>query len=58
MGKKNDKHYEETDIKEFIKRLKEEICCEVLLCNCELAEDRAKEIIDKLAGDKLIEGKK
>ena len=37
----------------FIKNLKEEICGEVLLCNCEAAEDRAKEIIDKLlAGDR------
>ena len=40
MGKKNDKHYEETDIKEFIQRLKEEMPYE-------------REFIDKLAGDKF-----
>jgi len=40
--------------KEFIKRLKENICNEILLCNCEAAEDVAKEIIDKLAGKSLI----
>jgi len=39
------------DIKEFIKLLKEEIKSEVLLCNCEIAEDRAEEIINNLSGD-------
>ena len=39
------------DIKEFIKLLKEEIKSEVLLCNCEIAEDRAEEIINNLLGD-------
>ncbi len=36
---------------EFIKRLKKEIKSEVLLCNCEIAEDRAEEIINNLSGD-------
>ena len=35
----------------FIKRLKKEIKSEVLLCNCEIAEDRAEEIINNLSGD-------
>ena len=35
---------------EFIKRLKKEIKSEVLLCNCEIAEDRAEEIINNLSG--------
>jgi len=48
--------YRETDIKEFIKRLKEEMkkgTQKAEICKC-CWEEIQKEIIDKLAGDKLI----
>lgn len=46
------------DVKEFIKRLKEEVY-EAHLCgvDCSFEED-VQDVIDKLAGDKLVENKK
>ena len=48
----NDKYYQERDVKEFIKRLKEEI---VIFGGIEKRRELAfiNGIIDKLAGDKL-----
>jgi len=48
----DDRLYYKKDVKEFIKRLKE------ALKNDEAFLSIDEEIIDKLAGDKLIEGKK